>query len=193
MSYAVASTAPTNTTTQSNLPAGGVLMKLALASGLISGGVVGHDYARWIDVNPMGGAVAGFMVGAVLAAFLSYIAKDPEQKLQSLCSTIGALAGLIFGAGIGAMNDGGVQGLGIGAVVGTVIGAIAGRLVAMFISLSAFLLLFVSRGPVGLYLRNVILDGNETTHASALDALAIPQPSELIDGSVAVLATAFVG
>lgn len=146
-----------NTKPQGSAPPAAYLLVAA------GGGVVGQDYARWMEVDPLVGAGIGSFVAAALTGFLYHLHKDPGGKIKETCSTIGAIAGLILGAYIANENTAPGEGLTVAIVagIGAAIGAGVGQMVAAFISFSALALLFLSQGPVGLMVRTFILGLND--------------------------------
>lgn len=86
------------------------------------GGVVGHDYANWLNVDPIVGAGIGGFISLILTKFLYHLYSDPEGKIRETCSGIGAFIGVIFGITTLASNSDGEMAWLIGAVVGGGIG-----------------------------------------------------------------------
>lgn len=126
----------------------------------IVGGVAGHDYATWLQVNPIIGAAIGGCIGLILYRFLYLLYLDPEGKIRETCSSIGALVGVIFGATTIASNSDSDMAWLIGALVGGGIGYGLGQMAFATISLGALVLLFLSSGPIGFMIRTAILNSN---------------------------------
>lgn len=148
------------------------LKTLAYASAIISGGVVGADYATWLKVNPLVGTILGSILSSILTSILLHLQEDPGGKIQETLTKLGAFSGMLIGVTVGISDNGGFQGFFGGLIIGAVLGAMAGQMIASSISFGAFAMLFVSRGPVGMFLRNVMLDGGEANQVSKLD----PEP-----------------
>lgn len=124
------------------------------------GGVVGYDYATWMEVSQLTGAIIGLVISAVLIKFLNHIMRDPDKKIREACITIGGIAGLIFGFYIATENNAEGAAYLITAAIFGLIGAGLGSMAATMLSYMAFLLLFISQGPVGFAVRSVILNSN---------------------------------
>ena len=125
----------------------------------IGGGVVGQDYAQWLTVDPIIGALIGAVISTILTQILYNISRDQGGKIKDTFSKIGALMGAILGGySFAAPTDG--IGWVIGAVIFASIGAYMGRMVAALISLGALFLLFISQGPVGFFIRSLIINAN---------------------------------
>lgn len=165
--------------TQKSKPA--PLRKLGYASAVVGGGVVGADYATWMQVDPATGAVIGSAISTVITKILFYLQDDPGNRILIFLMRAGMLIGCITGAyfgyefGMAEDKESVLQYSGAGLVGGGFFGAMAGKVVAGLISLSAFFLLFISRGPVGLYLRNALSNDEadsqiETTSSAILSA-----------------------
>lgn len=124
------------------------------------GGVVGHDYATFLVVDPVVGAGVGAVIAMILTAILTYLATDPDGHIKSVMSFIGAILGAYTGAQI-ALNDQSGD-INILASVGicALVGAGLGQLVAGGVALVALACLFLSQGPVGLLVRTVVLQAN---------------------------------
>lgn len=122
-----------------------------IATALVAcgGGVVGYDYARWMEVSPLIGAIIGLVVSAVIVNLLNHIMRDPERKIREGCMAFGAVAGVIFGLVVASDNNA----EGIGFLITTAIfggiGAGLGSMAASLLSYAAFLLLLMSQGPIG--------------------------------------------
>ena len=127
----------------------------------IGGGVVGQDYAKWMEVSPLIGTIIGGVIGLILTKILYHLAADPEGKIKEACSGIGGLVGAVWGGYLGAKNsESGFAWL-IGGFVGAIVGGIVGQMVAAFLGFSALLLLFLSQGPIGFALRAWFTSLNE--------------------------------
>ena len=50
---------------------------IAIALVACGGGVVGYDYAKWMEVSPLIGAIIGLVVSAVIVNLLNHIMRDP--------------------------------------------------------------------------------------------------------------------
>jgi hypothetical protein len=124
------------------------------------GGVVGYDYATWMEVSPLVGAVIGLVISAVMVNLLNHIMRDPERKIREGCIAFGAVAGVVFGLTIASDNN--AEGLGflITTAIFGGIGAGLGSMAASLLSYAAFLLLLLSQGPIGFAIRSAILDSN---------------------------------
>jgi hypothetical protein len=133
------------------------LASFFLASG---GAVVGSDYANWLNVDPIFGALIGGVVSLVILQIAYRIHKDPEGKIKKGFTEFGLAVGLILGAVIAGENsDNGFAWL-VGGGVGAGVGAWLGQMAAAIVSLTGFAVLFLSQGPVGLAVRTFILNGN---------------------------------
>lgn len=110
------------------------------------GGVVGYDYATWMEVSPLVGAVIGLVISAVMVNLLNHIMHDPERKIREGCIAFGAIAGVVFGLTIAAGSN--AEGLGflITTAIFGGIGAGLGSMAASLLSYAAFLLLLLSQG-----------------------------------------------
>ena len=124
------------------------------------GGVVGYDYAKWMEVSPLVGAIIGLVISAIMVNILNHIMRDPERKIRESCIGLGGFAGLIFGLTLATDNN--AQGLGffVTAVIFGAIGAGLGSMAASLLSYAAFLLLLISQGPIGFAIRSTILNSN---------------------------------
>ncbi len=134
---------------------------LALFVVMAGGGVVGHDYARGFEIDPVGGAIIGGVISLILINWLYYLYRDPEGKVREFFSFVGFIIGVVVGGGIASADADGEAAWFIGAAVGGVLGIIMGQAVALAVALAAFTLLFISQGPIGLVLRTYILDSYE--------------------------------
>ena len=146
--------------TQANQPKGTSAPPAAYVLVAIGGGVVGHDYARWLEVNPIVGAVLGAAISAILTRILYHLVKDPEGSIRKTGIVIGAVAGIAVGGYVVASNSDGFTWI-IGSIAGGVLGGVAGYFVAVFVSFGALVLLFLSQGPVGFFIRSLILNLND--------------------------------
>lgn len=133
---------------------------IAIALVACGGGVVGYDYAKWMEVSPLIGAIIGLIISAVMVNILNHIMRDPERKIREGCIGLGGFAGVIFGLTVAIDNN--TEGLGffITAAIFGGIGAGLGSMAASLLSYAAFLLLLVSQGPIGFAIRSVILNSN---------------------------------
>lgn len=130
---------------------------LLVASG---GGVVGHDYAKGFELDPLAGAGLGAVIGYILLKIMHYMYHDPDGHIKEWLTGIGALIGGVLGF-MGATNDPTLETspfvvTGISALIGGVLGQFA----ATVLSLGALLVLLLSQGPVGLVVRTWILNVN---------------------------------
>ena len=133
---------------------------LAILLVACGGGVVGYDYAKWIEVSPLIGAIIGLVISATMANILNRIMRDPEKKIREGCIALGGLAGLIFGVTLATDNN--TEGLSffITTAIFGAIGAGLGSMAASLLSYAAFLLLLISQGPIGFAIRSMILNSN---------------------------------
>lgn len=123
------------------------------------GGIVGHDYASWLEVNRVVGALIGAAVSAIILQ-IAYVAyKDPEGKIKEGMTKLGAIVGAIMGFFIGIEMDGDFAWL-IMTVICSGLGAGAGQMAAAIISFAGLAVLFLSQGPVGFALRAWITGQN---------------------------------
>lgn len=145
-----------NTQTQSNKS----MPPIAIALVACGGGVVGYDYATWMEVSPLIGAIIGLVISAIMVNVLNHIMRDPGRKIREACMGLGGFAGAIFGLTLA--TDTNAEGLGffITAAIFGVIGAGLGSMAASLLSYAAFLLLLISQGPIGFAIRSVILNSN---------------------------------
>jgi len=125
------------------------------------GGVVGHDYATWMEVDPVIGAGIGGIISMIIMKTLYQLYLDPGNKIKDKLTFIGAFIGMALGSTIVSANSGGSDtawfvGLGIGGLIGAGLGQMA----AAIVSLAAFALIFLSQGPVGLMVRTFITNSN---------------------------------
>ncbi|MEM7683457.1 MAG: hypothetical protein AAF293_01440 [Pseudomonadota bacterium] len=123
-----------------------------------SGGVVGHDYATALQVDPVVGAGLGMAISAIITRILYWIADDPGNHIQEWCTGIGALV-----LGVAGFSSAMEQNLETGpslvmTAICAAVGAGIGRIFAALVGLSALLLLFFSQGPVGAMVRTAILN-----------------------------------
>lgn len=138
-------------------PANKSMPPIAIALVACGGGVVGYDYATWMEVSPLIGAIIGLIISAVMVNLLNHIMRDPERKIRE---GLGGLAGVIFGLTIATDNN--AEGLGFFITTGIFggIGAGLGSMAASLLSYAAFLLLLISQGPIGFAIRSLILNSN---------------------------------
>ena len=90
---------------QPNQQQGGGLHPLAsffLASG---GAVVGHDYAQWLEVDPVIGALIGGVISLIILQIAYKIQKDPEGKIKQGFFDFGLGVGGFMGAVVAAENS----------------------------------------------------------------------------------------
>ncbi len=128
---------------------------------LLSGGaVVGSDYAKWVEVDPVMGALVGGVISVVILQIAYQIHKDPEGKIRKGFTEFGAGVGLLLGAVVASENSDNGFAWVIGGVVGAGFGAWLGQMAAAIVSLAGFGVLFLSQGPVGLAVRTYILNIN---------------------------------
>ena len=154
------------------------LHNLALVSAVIGGGVVGHDYAQWVDVDPTAGAIAGLIISGILTAILESMRRG-EKEIREGCVGIGLVLGGLLGGIAGARDVGGVEGFLGGAFGGAILGAICGAIISALISFVVLALLFISSGPVGLFLRGIVLQRFNEDDPTALSILSHDQISEV--------------
>lgn len=130
------------------------LVPIAYTSGAISGGVVGTDYALWFDIHPVFGAVLGSIISTIITSILLSILanKELKDKLITAGAVIGAIAGIWSTLTIEMSWPSFFGGL----VGGAILGAIGGFLIFILIILVCFCLLLISRGPIALYLRDLL-------------------------------------
>ena len=75
------------------------------------GGVVGYDYATWMEVSPLLGAVIGLVISAIMVNVLNHIMRDPDRKIREGCMAFGTVAGVVFGLTIASDNN--AEGVGL--------------------------------------------------------------------------------
>ncbi|WDE01116.1 hypothetical protein [Thalassomonas actiniarum] len=124
------------------------------------GGVVGTDYATWLNIDPVIGAVIGGVISLFILQLAYHLYTDPEGEIKKTCTEAGAILGVLLGAYITLENSSEDFAWVIGAFVGGAIGAGMGQMAAAIISLAGFTVLFLSQGPVGLAVRTFILNIN---------------------------------
>lgn len=124
------------------------------------GGVIGHDYATFLVVDPMVGAAIGGVVAMILTAIFVYLATDPDGYIKNVMSAGGALLGVYAGAQIALNDASGDTNILISVGICALIGAVLGQLVAGGIALVAIACLFLSQGPVGLIVRTYVLQAS---------------------------------
>ncbi len=133
------------------------LASFFLASG---GAVVGTDYAKWFNVDPVLGALVGGVISLIILQIAYRIHKDPGGKIRKGFTEFGLVAGFILGAVIASDNsDSGFAWL-IGGGIAAGVGALLGQMAAAIVSLAGFSVLFLSQGPIGLAVRTYILNLN---------------------------------
>ncbi|WP_020585258.1 hypothetical protein [Desulfobacter curvatus] len=125
----------------------------------LGGGVVGYDYGKGIGFDPFIGAIVGLIISAVLVNILRDIYQEREQIRNNL-AIMGAIVGAVFGffciaSGINDMTESFII-----AAACSAFGGWFGYMAATLIVYAAFLLLFLSQGPVGFVLRSIILNSN---------------------------------
>lgn len=144
---------------QSRQPNSGVhpFAYVLVASG---GGVVGTDYATWLKVDPVVGAVIGGLISLIMLSIANKMYRDPGGEIQKKCMEIGGGIGLLLGAVIIGSNFDHIVAWIIGGIVGSAIGYKVGEIAAAIISLAGFAVLLLSQGPIGLAVRTAILNSN---------------------------------
>ena len=120
------------------------------------GGIVGFDYAQWLDVNVYFGIVAGALISFWARQILYGIYKDPGNEIENFFMKAGAFLGGAIGFYIGLVVSNEWYSGFVGAAIVAVVGYNAGKLVASTISFAAFFLISISQGPVGFILRNAL-------------------------------------
>lgn len=123
------------------------------------GGVVGHDYARFLDFDPFIGAGLGGIISVIIMNILQALYRDPDGKIREFFSAIGFIGGGIFGVAVANGDSGGDANVFVMGVIFALIGAVLGQLAALALSLVAFALILFSQGPLGLIVRTWILNG----------------------------------
>lgn len=124
------------------------------------GGVVGTDYAQWLAVDPVIGAIVGGIVSLVILRVAAYLCDDPGGHIRKTFSEVGAFVGVVLGAYIANGNsDEGFAWL-VGGVVGGIIGWHTGQAASAIVAFLGFAVLFLSQGPVGLAVRTFIMNLN---------------------------------
>ncbi len=145
---------------QLNQQQGGGLHPLAsffLASG---GAVVGNDYAKWLEVDPVVGALIGGVISLTILQISYKIHRDSEGKIKKGFSEFGLVVGGFMGAVVAAENSTDDLAWLVGGGIGAVLGFWAGQVVAAIISLAGFAVLLLSQGPIGLAVRTWIMSLN---------------------------------
>jgi len=145
---------------QQNQQQGGGLHPMAsffLASG---GAVVGTDYAKWWNVDPVMGAIIGGVISLAILQFAYHLHKDPGGKIKKGFSEFGLVVGGIMGAVISSENSTEDLAWLIGGGIGAALGYGAGQMVAAIVSLAGFAVLLLSQGPIGLAVRTWIMSLN---------------------------------
>lgn len=147
------------------------IRRLASISSVIGGGVVGADYATWIEVDPIVGTVLGSFISWSLTTILFKL-RDAQREIATACSWVGGLLGCVagtylgYGFGVAELAETPViYGFG-GFLFGFAAGAIAGQIAAALISFCVVALLFISQGPVGNLLRGLVLQANDSEPVS---------------------------
>ncbi|WP_281558788.1 hypothetical protein [Thalassomonas sp. RHCl1] len=147
----------TTNTQPANTTGAHPLAYFLVASG---GGVVGIDYATWLKVDPVIGAVIGGVISLFILHLAYHLYADPEGEIKKTCTEAGGILGVLLGAYITLENSSEELTWMIGAIIGGAIGAGMGQLAAAIISLAGFAILFLSQGPVGMAVRTYILNIN---------------------------------
>ena len=145
-----------NTPIQPNKP----MPPIAIALVACGGGVVGYDYAKWMEVSPLIGAAIGLVISAIMVNILNHIMRDPERKIREGCMAFGGFAGAIFGLTVATDNDAEGWSFFITTAIFGSIGAGLGSMAASLLSYAAFLLLLISQGPIGFAIRSIVLNSN---------------------------------
>ena len=78
---------------------------IAIALVACGGGVVGYDYATWMEVSPLVGAIIGLIISAIMVNVLNHIMRDPDRKIREGCMALGGFAGAIFGLTLATDNN----------------------------------------------------------------------------------------
>lgn len=133
------------------------LASFLLASG---GAVVGNDYAQWLNVDPLIGALMGGVVSVAILHFAYHIHKDPGGKIRKGFTEFGLIVGLIWGAAVAVSNTESGFAWTMAGIAGAGIGALMGQMAAAIVSLAGFSVLFLSQGPIGMAVRTYILNLN---------------------------------
>ncbi|MCH6257968.1 hypothetical protein MLD52_15520 [Puniceicoccaceae bacterium K14] len=123
------------------------------------GGVVGTDYASWVNVNPLVGAIIGGIISLVILGVANSMISEKEQ-IQDFFSGIGSFIGLIVGAVIAQNNSDVGYAWVIGGFFGAGIGYGIGQMIAGLLVFVAFAVLLLSQGPIGLAFRTFIMNLN---------------------------------
>lgn len=126
----------------------------------MTGAMVGTDYAKWLDVNAIIGAILGGVISLVMIKVIYILYLDPDGHVKATVTKIGALVGALMGGYIAMMNGEPYLTWIIGAIIGGGIGGAMGQMATAAIVLFSFALFFVSQGPVGLAVRTYILNLN---------------------------------
>lgn len=132
------------------------------AGGLVAigGGVVGYDYATWLELDYRVGVVLGALVMLIATAILKSIAEEKEA-ITGFLSSVGGLAGAGLGGYVAYHEPGPWWGTLVGIAIGGAIGAGVGQVVAAFFCFAALAVLFISQGPVGFAVRTFVMELNE--------------------------------
>jgi len=133
---------------------------IAIALVACGGGVVGYDYATWMEVSPLVGAIIGLIISAIMVNVLNHIMRDPDRKIREGCIALGGVSGAIFGLTVATDNNAEGWGFFITTAIFGSIGAGLGSMAASLLSYAAFLLLLISQGPIGFAIRSIVLNSN---------------------------------
>ncbi|UVW35515.1 hypothetical protein NYF23_02615 [SAR92 clade bacterium H455] len=133
---------------------------IAIALVACGGGVVGYDYATWMEVSPLVGAIIGLIISAIMVNVLNHIMRDPDRKIREGCIALGGVAGAMFGLTVATDNNAEGWGFFITTAIFGGIGAGLGSMAASLLSYAAFLLLLISQGPIGFAIRSIVLNSN---------------------------------
>lgn len=156
------------------------LTKFAYLSAIIGGGVAGADCAAWFGVSPAIGAVVSSVVSGLLTHFLFELKKNHEE-IEKTFMKIGGVGGIIFGIYIGiiaAEPDSFWSSVFMGGIIFGIIGTLIGKTVAWILLFAVVFLLFISRGPVGFFLRSLISEQASSTTINDSAAIGVGAISE---------------
>jgi len=140
--------------------------RFATITGMISGGVVGSDYALWFDGDPVIGALIGAALSWALNRLLEFFYFDHKGEVRRFCVGVGGFVSAIVGIAFGVQNFGGALGFSGGGLGGLVAGIVAGAVVAAMISFAALMFLVCSRGPIALFLKAAVLGNHEASQGA---------------------------
>ena len=131
------------------------------------GGIVGTDYARSFDVDPIVGAIVGGIISLIILNIVRKIIEEREditKKLQWVCGIIG----MLIGATAAISNSTDDSSFFFGGLFGGVIGALIGRAISALIIFAACLVLLLSQGPIGMAVRASILNAKPNEPAESI-------------------------